>query len=276
MANEIKIFNEDNNQRRLVDYDSFIFNGGEMHVRLDEIKWNVAHINARISNANGILTLNLLSDALDRCKAGIKHLYLPYFPYARQDRVCVNGEALSAKVMANLINSMGFQSVTINDPHSDVVPALVNNCIVVEQCEIFTQAVKGNFPVDMVVAPDGGAIKKAMKSAAILQSEFATADKIRNVKDGSITATRFNYDGIGGLPGYNVWVVDDICDGGRTFIELAKVIRKTNLKSLNLFVTHGIFSNGTEELFKHYDNIVTTDSFLSEAVINEDIFVYYL
>ena len=53
-------------------------------------------------------------------------LVIPYFPYARQDRVCIEGEALGAAVMANFINNLDFAKVTIWDAHSEVSPALLN------------------------------------------------------------------------------------------------------------------------------------------------------
>ena len=50
-------------------------------------------------------------------------------------------------------------------------------------------------------------------------------------------------------------IVDDTCDGGRTFIELAKVLRARNAGKIELYVTHGIFSKGLKELSEHFDCI---------------------
>jgi ribose-phosphate pyrophosphokinase len=276
MKSHIYVFDRvDSGDCQPVPYDSFIFNGGEVHVRFKRKPDRIVRVEAHIVDSEGIMKLLMISDALDRQGVYIKALYLPYFPYARQDRVCVEGEALSCKVMANLINSMGFKNVTINDPHSDVIPALIDKCYVNEQAGIFFDMKRQHkCIVDLVVAPDGGAIKKAMKCAKLCGAEFATAEKVRNVDTGDIVSTKFNWDALGGLGGHHVWVVDDICDGGRTFVELAKVIRKKNPAVLNLFVTHGIFSKGVEELFEYYDTIVTTDSFLSDAVMHEDVNVY--
>jgi ribose-phosphate pyrophosphokinase len=59
----------------------------------------------------------------------------------------------------------------------------------------------------------------------------------------------------------HVIIVDDICDGGRTFIELAKVLKSNKVKNITLFVTHGIFSKGVDALFENgIDNIITTDT----------------
>ena len=79
--------------------------------------------------------------------------------------------------------------------------------------------------------------------------------KHRDVLTGQITGTSI----IGEAEAKTGIIVDDICDGGRTFIELAKVIRK-DYDKLILCITHGIFSNGFDELFKYFDQIYTTDS----------------
>jgi len=60
--------------------------------------------------------------------------------------------------------------------------------------------------------------------------------------------------------------VDDICDGGGTFIGLAKALKQKNAGNLYLAVSHGIFSKGFNELNKHFTKIFTTDSF---KTINE-------
>jgi len=116
------------------------FPGGERHVRLPVAApdWAGAcvhadwTIEARIYTPADIMDLLLTHDALKRAlPAGARlSLVLPYVPYARQDRVAVAGEPLSIKVFCSLINSMGFSSVEIWDPHSDVTPALLDNVVV--------------------------------------------------------------------------------------------------------------------------------------------------
>ena len=58
-----------------------------------------------------------------------------------------------------------------------------------------------------------------------------------------------------------VLIVDDICDGGRTFIELAKVLRAKGAETVDLYTTHGIYSKGTKVLAPYINNIISTDSF---------------
>jgi ribose-phosphate pyrophosphokinase len=270
MRNEIKLYGDGNELNvRWIE-----FNGGEVQPRIDIVD-NIREftIEARIANSIGVMKLVMLHNAIkqnyDHYNCGL-NLFLPYVPYARQDRVCNPGEPLAIKAMANLINDMQFDHVTIYDPHSDVTSALIDDVIVVEQHDLFyTFKQNKRFIADIIVAPDGGALKKAFKCAQKCGSELATAQKFRNLDDGQIVETKFDWNY--GLAGHHVWVVDDICDGGRTFVELAKIIKAKNPASLNLFVTHGIFSKGTTELYQYYDRIGTTDSFLSDAVLNSEV-----
>ena len=94
-----------------------------------------------------------------------------------------------------------------------------------------------------------------------------TATKVRNTITGEITGTRLD-DPDQSAKGRDCLIVDDICDGGRTFIELAKVIRQQGPARGYLYVTHGIFSNGLGIFQGLTDGVYTTDSFLSRDVEN--------
>lgn len=243
---------------KLISYKSFIFPGGEVQVKLPEIvPTGYFRIFALLKNSADIMELLILKDALDRSgKYCDTFLDLAYLPYARQDRVCDGGEALGVSVMAALINSMRFDRVHIHDPHSDVGPALINNCKIISQetaPQLFNKV-----SYDYVIAPDAGAAKKALRVAQRLGCDLIQANKIRDVKTGDIVSTQIDASK---LIGKKVIVVDDICDGGMSFIKLAeKCIVPINESEdgypsrIDLFVTHGIFSKG-KEVLGMYDNI---------------------
>lgn len=195
-------------------------------------------------------------------------LDIPYFPYARQDRPCVNGEALSALVMANLINSCGFVTVKVLDAHSDVVPALIKNCTNVSQAKMFKKIFDtyGNF---YIVAPDAGAYKKAHNLAKDIGAKgVICANKVRDPATGRIERVSISEN----IQGLNLLVADDLCDGGRTFTELANVLRKGGCASLQLVVTHGLFTKGVQVLLDDgmYDKVFTTNSYHYQASGNVD------
>jgi ribose-phosphate pyrophosphokinase len=236
------------------------FSGGEAHCRINPFPFrHIAkdlYISAMMTDASDIMRLLLLTDAARRQFGDIPvHLTCPYLPYARQDRVCAPGEALSLRVMCDLINAQRYASVTVWDCHSDVGPALLDRCINKPALDFLRYLDVGNC---VLVAPDAGAIKKVSGIAKALGCPMVRADKTRDPRDGSITGTVAYSEHVGKA---DFLVVDDICDGGRTFIELAKVLQPLTDGRVLLYITHSIFSAGFDELSKHIDHIYTANPF---------------
>ncbi|MGG6231104.1 ribose-phosphate diphosphokinase [Tenacibaculum sp. SDUM215027] len=244
-----------------IDYNFFTFSGGEPHIKIISKLESVTEVTIthRIQSFNDIGTLLLATDALKNMGIKKLHVVLPYFPAARQDRLMVSGEPLSVKVYADIINAQNFESVTVFDPHSEVTPALLNNCRIIDNhkfIERITQQLSDNL---LLISPDGGALKKIYKVAAYLQNyEVVECSKSRNVKTGQLTGFKVYADD---LQGKDCLIVDDICDGGGTFLGLAKELKTKNAGNLYLAISHGIFSKGFDELQKHFTKIFTTDSF---------------
>lgn len=209
-----------------------------------------------------LINLLLLNDAL-RESFGLQvpiNLYIPYFPYARQDRSMCNGQSNSLRAIVNLIRSCKFNQVEVVDPHSDVLPALFGpgELKVISQLDAFKHSpiIQNyiNFKEDTyIVAPDAGALKKIYQISGYFGLPVIQASKNRDVLTGTVSGTVVQVLGISDP--VNLLVVDDIIDGGRTFIELAKELRKVyNVKRLGLWASHGIFSKGVDVL-KDYDDI---------------------
>lgn len=220
-------------------------------------------LKACIDDAKGLLKLALTVEAL-RGFWGVKEIYLslPYLPYARQDRRCNPGESFSLKVVCNFINSLKLDRIEIHDPHSEVSPALLENVFVVDQIDYIRYQAIQELGYDYgLVCPDAGAMKKVEKwSQQTKQPVTWLGVKHRETSTGKITKTQVIQVG----PAKDSYLLlDDICDGGRTFIEIGKALREEvgYSKRLNLFITHGIFSKGFAELYEIYDKIITTNSF---------------
>ena len=226
-----------------IPYKQSIFPGGEVFIKLEPINrsFEQVYIEANIQSSVEVMELLLITNALRviNPKVGID-LQLPYVPYARQDRVMTFGESLSIKVFAELINSQNYSQVEILDPHSDVTSALFNNVIVIEQHEI-VKNIKRYWSTTVLVAPDAGAAKKIYKLAKEVNCPVVIASKIRDPATGKITSTVID---IKGYEDADFLIVDDICDGGRTFTELAKAMQAQGASTIDLYVTHGIFSAG--------------------------------
>ena len=190
------------------------------------------------------------------------HLDMPYVPYARQDRVCSPGEAHQLKVTANLINGMGFATVTSVDAHSAVSEAVFDRFYTLDQIAVFSK-IKTNWSDVYIVAPDQGATKKAEAFAkAVNAAGVITCAKIREMSTGKITGLKV----LDHVPtSCNILVLDDLCDGGRTFIEVSKALQTNrDIMKIELAVTHGLFSKGVDVVKDYYDEIYTTDSVISD------------
>jgi len=244
-----------------IEYDYFTFSGGEPHIKitsnLDTV--NKVTVTQRIQSFNDVGILLLAVNALKNMGVTKLDLLLPYFPAARQDRLMVSGEALSVKVYADLINSQKFNSVTIFDPHSEVTPALLDNCKVIDNFSFIEQITKQLDNNLVLISPDGGALKKIYKVAAYLQDyEVVECSKSRDVKTGKLSGFKVYAED---LNRKDCLIVDDICDGGGTFLGLAKELKAKNAGNLYLAISHGIFSKGFESLGTAFKKIFTTNSF---------------
>lgn len=196
-------------------------------------------------------------------------LYVPYFMGARSDRKFVDGGVNYLKqVICPIINSLNFVTVITLDPHSDVLEACLNNY---EKLDNHTVVKYALTDIDnkrdaqeriCLVSPDAGAYKKIFDVAKKFQIQnIVTANKVRDMRTGNILKTEVpNLPGLVGDDMQYV-IIDDICDGGRTFNELAKAIREQRADAkIYLVVTHGIFSAGFKELTKYFEHIYTTNS----------------
>lgn len=258
------ILNLDKNFKPLkgdeIQFENFTFSGGEPHIKINpdfdtNKKITITH---RLNSFNDLGLLCLAVDALKRMDVKLENLIIPYFPAARQDRVMIKGEPLSVKVYADIINTLKFRKVIIFDAHSEVTPALLNNCEVISN-NVFIQKILQEIGNDIIlISPDGGALKKIYKVSEFLGGvEVVECSKSRDVKTGKLTGFKAYIDD---LKGKDCLIVDDICDGGGTFIGLAEELKNKNAGKLYLAVSHGIFNKGFENL-KCFERIFTTDSF---------------
>jgi ribose-phosphate pyrophosphokinase len=221
------------------------------------------------SRLNSFMDLELIICATQCLKEmGVKNisLYIPYCIGGRSDRKFVDGGINYIKtVIAPILNSQNYNEVIVLDPHSDILEACINNFRKKTNVDLVKFALSlidnkdGAQQRTAFISPDAGALKKIYDLAKIFKVEnVTTASKIRDVLTGNIVRTELpimNLDGI-----EQIVIVDDICDGGRTFIELAKVIREQTDKPIYLIITHGIFSAGYTELNKYFSKIFTTNS----------------
>lgn len=254
---------EDVKQAETITFEHLLFNGGENHIKLQSPVSEEVTIEAQLVNSDYVMALFLATDALRRSGAKDISLLCPYVPYARQDRVMVEGEPLSIKVFAEMLNAQNYKAVYTLDNHSPVSTVLIDNCIEICNARILANFIK---PTGILVSPDAGAYKKSCETASRFGLTMVCASKIRRVDNGEITETKVD---VTDLRGKDCYIIDDICDGGRTFVELGKILKQRNSGEIILYVSHGIFSNGVDSLKEYIDKIYTTNMFRNDKGIEK-------
>lgn len=196
-------------------------------------------------------------DALAERGKPIPELILPLMPGSRQDRLNTRGDYLfTAKSIAREINARNFPRVTLLDPHSEVSAALVDRSKVVHAVDCIATP-PGKYAA--VVSPDAGAEKRASDVALKLGVPLIHAWKTRDISTGAISGFGMQTPPIGVPVDALVLVVDDLCDGGGTFIGLGGLLKERGFRA-HLWTTHGLYTKGTAALLEHYGHLYCTDS----------------
>lgn len=251
-----------------IRFKTMIFPDGQPHVKIDMSSLeNIDRSKAvkmitRISNANDLLMALFVKNTLDYLEFTHIELHISYLFAARMDRVMLDGEPFSLKVIASMLNQASFKKIIIFDPHSEVSTALIERSYVVPNHRFVKDALEDYFSNHTktdycLVSPDAGALKKIHKLAQWLQVDnVVECMKERDVKTGALTSFKTTVEN---LHGQTCFIVDDICDGGGTFAGTAKMLKEIGAAKVVLIVSHGIFSKGTT--IDYVDEIYTTDSY---------------
>ncbi|MET0464916.1 MAG: phosphoribosyltransferase family protein [Chitinophagaceae bacterium] len=264
----MKTFNLINPERSDFRFNIMTFPDSQPHIKIDTASANVldrsepVRILTRISNANDLLLALFVKNTMDYWEFEKVELHVSYLLAARMDRVMLDGEPFSLKVMAAMINQGNFKKVKIFDPHSEVSTALIDRSYAITNhayvSDVLTDYFAKNKGGDYsLVSPDGGALKKIHKLAHYLNVEnVVECMKERDVRTGALTSFKTTTEN---LSGQICFIIDDICDGGGTFAGTAKMLKEKGASKVILVVSHGIFSKGTK--IDSVDEIYSTDSF---------------
>lgn len=234
----------------LKNINHIVFSAGEIHLTSPPVS---PQLRADVHSSETLMKLfGVLHTGVP------KIIHIPYLPYGRADRYMPNagGEVVGVKLLGDILNIFNLEKIYTLDAHSTASSLVINNLTNIPPYAIIKQALD-NIAGAYLVSPDAGAEKKIYSYAKMFGTPVLRAYKTRDTKTGEITGIQF----IDKPPKNAMFVVvDDICDGGKTFIELAK---SGGFKPQNsiLCVSHGIFSKGLEELKKYYGEILTSDSF---------------
>jgi ribose-phosphate pyrophosphokinase len=167
-------------------------------------------------------------------------LTLNYLPYARQDKEISNNTTFALQTFIKLLNHLKFDAISCLDPHSKMATVYIDNFIYwYPICS--TMNTYHETKSTLICYPDEGA---KTKYSEIYEAPFIYGEKTRDQESGYIS----DYKIIGNAKDNNVLIIDDICDGGATFVLLAKALKEQGAKEVNMFVSHGLFTKGTKIL----------------------------
>lgn len=267
-----------------VHYKSFRYPAGEVQVRLfpETVELLKEHksvqVVARITNGD-LIELAMLMDAIDGIMDKVYSvedymndpqtarnemvLILPYLPYARADRRFTEGDCNGLATAAGIIQSaMMFSRLITIDAHSPQTQEYLSDIEDISPLPVIQWATNlirytTKEPVTLLLPDEGSKSRYDLSSIGM---PVLQCSKKRNPATGELSGFTVPDD----IHTRNVLIVDDLCDGGRTFLGIADELEKQYVnRGLRkfLYVTHGVFSQGFTELKKRFQMIYTTDSF---------------
>jgi len=203
----------------------------------------------------------LLTDALERL--GVRHvnLVMPWMGYSLQDKLFREGEAIAAKVVANLLSNAYIKRIFLLDLHNTSTPGFFSiPTHHISALSLFTDFVKENLSQNYIVAsPDFGGLKRARVFADELEVDLVNIDKHRDLHTGAVEAVDIQG---GSVAGKDVVLFDDVIVSGGTVAESAKLLKEQGANDIYFLATHGIFVDGAFEKMNQapLTKVVITDS----------------
>ncbi len=240
-----------------------VFSDGEIYAEIGE---NVRGVTCFVvqptcSPANQtLMELLVIVDALKRASAGSIIAVVPYFGYARQDRKTKPRTPISAKLVADLMETAGIQRLVSIDLHAGQIQGFFD----IPVDHLFAMPVAIDYlrdrvgPNCVVVSPDAGGVERARASAKRLGASLAIVDKRREKANISEVMNL-----IGDVKDKVAVLVDDIVDTAGTLTQAAKAIAEAGATSVYAFATHGVLSGPAIERI--------TNSPLTELVVTDTI-----
>ncbi len=209
---------------------------------------------------DNLMEVLIMIDALKRASAARVTAALPYFGYARQDRRPRSARvAISAKVVANMLEAVGVDRVLTMDLHADQIQGFFN----VPVDNIYAAPIllgdlwKHGYENLLVVSPDVGGVVRARALAKRLESDLAIIDKRRPKANDSEVMNI-----IGDVKGRTCVIMDDMVDTAGTLAKAAQALKNEGAIKVLAYCTHPVLSGGAVERIANsaLDEVVVTDS----------------
>lgn len=240
-----------------IKYSISRFPDGEVQITLEEFsrKDNIK-VRCRITNSEELFLVKQVFDILDRSDV-VYDVFISYLMGMRMDRVMDFNRPFTLKIVTDILKSSKARSFDVLEPHSDRTVDFLG----IDHEPIINQIVPDELCSYQLVLPDVGA-ERRYESFFYLGFDADTifCSKVRDIKTGKILSIQVNNpEDFSDRP---MLIVDDLCDGGGTFVGVAEAIRaiKPDAK-LNIKVIHMVNPRGIENLSKNFDHVWFTNSY---------------
>jgi len=242
------------------------FSDGEIFIKIEESMrgQDIFYIQSTSNPANDNLMEMLLTlDALKRSSVKSITLIMPYFGYARQDRKSEPRVAISAKMVADLIEKVGIDRLVTLDIHADQIQGFFDSPVDnLYGANIFIDRLKHLVHKNTVIAsPDAGGVARARYFAKKLDvKDIVIVDKRREKANESEVMNV-----IGDVDGKDVIIIDDMVDTAGTLVKAAKAFKNNGAKSVKACISHGVLSGNA------IDNLKNGRDYLDKLIISDSI-----
>lgn len=229
-----------------IPFRTFTFPDGQQHLELLTSHRDgaaTAVIESKIADAADLFNVLLAKDALD-ASGYIVSLDIRYLLGARMDRRINLHQPFTLAIVARLLRQAGFSQIRILDPHSPVSTSLTGGIAILPHRQVEHVLQQYDPTTCVIVIPDMGAVRRVQDLTGYPDNEFRLVQghKTREVTTGRLEG--FSIEDGSSVKGKACLILDDICDGGGTFIGLAEILHAAGAAHVDLFVTHAIFSRG--------------------------------
>jgi ribose-phosphate pyrophosphokinase len=219
------------------------FADGEVQINIDETVRGHSVFIVQSTNKpvnENYMELFIMIDALKRASAKSINVVMPYYGYSRQDRKASARQPISAKLMADLLQTAGANRVICMDLHADQIQGFFDIPIDnFRALPIFAEYfVNKNLKDVVVISPDHGGTTRARRLADAIDAPIAIIDKRRPKPN---VAQVMNL--IGEVEGKNCVIIDDIVDTAGTLVAAVNVLKQKGAKSVYCCCTHPILSD---------------------------------
>ncbi|MFC1646871.1 ribose-phosphate diphosphokinase [Patescibacteria group bacterium] len=248
---------------KLGSVNTSYFENGELRVVINEPKVNKQSVIIQSFSDpvdTSIMEFCFMADAIKRLGCHDITAIVPWLGYSKQDKVFQNGEALSAKVIAKMLQVTPVKQIITFDLHNPAILGFFDIPVTnISARELLSEYYKKKLTKNtVVVAPDAGAIKSSTAFAGELDVPVVYMDKKRDLSTGKVKVLGISRP----VSGKEVIIVDDMIVTGGTLVQTAKYLKKSKVRSLSVAATHHLYVKGAQKSIEKagFDEVVVTDT----------------